>query len=275
MSSISFASQSGGTIRISGRERSMMESVCDSFRQAQTGDFKYDNLSWLKHICRPGHYLHSKAIQIEDARDANERALLLNQLASALDTWLRAGYDDSVLAIDGAPVQLFSMKLNSAITWGNRAVQLCAKLHGQCEIHAYCEGADRSWLADVIQEGIDCHVFSPEPMGYDGWPKLIDFLRASDGEPVVTSYSVTDSFPSADSAPQGVLPLSKDGEIDWDAWYEIPPAQQWEWGIAKLRSEPGLRISPDQLGDLFGSGITGREFIRRACAAVETAVECR
>lgn len=246
----------------------MMGSICNDFRRAQTGDFRFDDLAWLKSVLREGHYLYATAEKIESAGDSYEKAGLRNTLARDLDTYLAVGGDwdekGSAIVLNGQPIDTFTLALNSAIEWGNRAIQLCAKLHGQCEIHAYCEGEDRAWLADVIQDALDCRVFRPDAWGYDGWPAVIDFLRAGTNEPVVTSYSATDSFPNAAYAPEGALDKTEDGEIDWDAWYEIDPAQQWEWGMTALRKEPGLRISPDRLGRMFGDGLTGREFVLRA-----------
>ena len=263
MSSIAFTSPSGH-VNVSGRERAMMGSICDSFRRAQTGDFRYDDLAWVKDVVRPGHYLHVEACRVDAASDDYDRAQRKIRLAQTLDTYLHVGDMgmESAIILDGKAIDLFTLTLNSAIEWGNRAVQLCAKLHGQCEIHAYCEGEDRAWLADLIQEGLDCNVFRSELWGYDGWPKVIEFLRGDASEPVVTSYSVTDSFPSAAYAPEGAIGRTEDGETDWDAWYDIEPSKQWEWGMAALRKEPGLRIGPEQLVRMFGDGLTGREFMR-------------
>ena len=265
MSSISFVDPSG-EVRISGRERAMMASVCNDFRRAQTGDFKNDDLTWLAQVAKPGHYLHSYSVTLANATTDEARYKEGARLARALDTYLHVGDDDGALILDGRPVEIFSMMLNSALSWGNRAIALCAKLHGQCEIHAFCEGVDRAWLAELVQEALDCGVFRPDAWGYDGWPKLIEFLKRSDSEPVVTSYSVTDNFPNAGHAPEGALPRDDQGKIDWDAWYEISPTQQWEWGLAAIRQEPGLRISPDRLGAFFGEGMTGRAFMERVRA---------
>jgi hypothetical protein len=260
MSSISFVSPSG-EIRISGAERAMMSAICDGFRRMQMGKLEYDDLDWVERVTVPGHYLNDYAARLRLATTTDERVKLRLQLARAFDTFFAVGDEKSII-LDGEPVDVFCLSLNSAIAWGNRPVQLCAKLHGQCEIHAYCEGEDRAWLADLVQEALDCGVFRSWVNGYDGWQKLMDFLRSSDSEPVVTSYSVTDSFPNPNFAPEGVI--SADSDDPWEEWSKFDAAKQWEWGMNKLREEPSLRISPDRLGRLFDIGLTATEFMRRA-----------
>lgn len=258
MSSISFNSPSG-EVRVSGRERAMMGSVCASFRKMQMGDWTFDELEWVEHVTLPGHYLHNDAVRLRSL-SGDAMYEMRRRLRQTLDTYFSVG-DDGAIILDGKPVDLFCLTLNSALAWGNRAVQLAAKLHGQCEIHAYCEGEDRVWLAELVEEAVEVNVFRPEPWGYDGWHKVAEFLRASDNEPVVTSYSVTDSFPNPSFLPDDVEVNPDD---QWEAWSQFDSAQQWEWSMEKLRGEGGLRISPDRLDAPFGDGMTGSEFMQRA-----------
>lgn len=112
MSSILFQSQTGGEVRISGRERAMMATICDRFMMAQIGNFDFADLSWLKRVAKPGHYLHDGAIKLESASDDYEKARLKNQLKQELRTWLNVGDDETVLQLNGEPVELFSMSVN-------------------------------------------------------------------------------------------------------------------------------------------------------------------
>ena len=268
MSSISFHSPSE-EIRISGRERASMGGLCNRILRAQLGlETALPDLDWLQYVTAPGHYLHTDAVRLSSRpADAFDRIELTRRLMSSLQTYLNVGHDGALI-LDGKPVDEFELNLNSAIEWGNRAIQLAAKLHGQCEIHAYIEGEDRAWLAEVIEEAIDRHVFRPDGFGYDGWPRLVEFLRASSAEPVVTSYSVCDSFPNPTVAPPDV---ELDEDDPWETWSSFSDEQQWQWGMDYLRARPGMRICAATLDTLFGDGITGRIFIDRALAIASEA----
>lgn len=272
MSSIAFTSPSG-TVTVAGRERFMMGSICNDFRRMQTGDFRYGDLSWVKLVVKPDHYLHKYALQLDAARNASQKAEEQERLAKALDTFLHVGdmSSDEAMFLDGKPFDLFHLALNSAVEWGNRSIQLCAKLHAQSEIHAYCEGADRAWLADLIQEALDCQVFRADPFGHDGWQAVIEFLRSRDDEPVVTSFSVTDSFPNQDHAPDGFL--DEDPDTAWEQWDEVSDTQKWEWGMAAIRAVPSLQINAEMLSGRYGHSMSGRDFMERVHAMQKQAAE--
>lgn len=256
MSSIAFHT-AFGSVRVSGRERAMMGAICNRFRAAQTGDFKFDDMAWLAGVTRPGHYLHTAAAGL-DENDYTARRRLADSFSTYLDVGDMGG--ESAIVLNGQPVDPFDLALNSAVSWGNGAVRLAAKLHAQCEIHAYCENEDRVWLADLIDEAVACGVFRPDPWGYDGWAAVADFLRCSPEGPVVTSYSVCDPFPNPSFAPAAV----DMGDDPWEAWSAIPEREQWDLGMAKLRAEPSLRINEERLAQLYGSRMTGQEFMRLA-----------
>jgi hypothetical protein len=116
------------------------------------------------------------------------------------------------------------------------------------------EGPHRAWFADLAQEGLDQRVFRSQVNGgMTGWESVIDLLRGRDDEPVVTSYSVCDSFPNPETA--GWKPvLDEDGEENWDAWYDLPDGEQWDTAMAGLRADKGsLReVNPANLRAPFG-----------------------
>jgi hypothetical protein len=171
----------------------------------------------------------------------------------------------------GRPIQSFALMMNTALAVGNNAVRLAARLHGQCEIHTWVDGPNRAWLADVMQTGLDHGIFrsgfwfedgpgGPRRWSDQGWESVITLLRARDDEPVVTSYSVTESFPHSSIGdwmpawPEGVL-------RDWDAlseddkqarsdrqeqWYDLDDPEQWRISMAGLREDSGgLELKPD------------------------------
>jgi hypothetical protein len=130
----------------------------------------------------------------------------------------------------------FDVCLNTTLAIGNDAVRLMARLHGQCEIHAWVEGPNRAWLAGIIEDGRAAGIMRAN----QGWESVAALLRSRDDEPVVTSYSVTDGFPNAHVA--GV-----EGDEEHDAWYDRPVADQWTQAMAALREhDNGLEMRPDR-----------------------------
>lgn len=154
----------------------------------------------------------------------------------------------------------FEMSLNTAFRLGSDPVRLGARLHGQCEIHAYVEGWNRAWLADIIREGRQVG-FYREGMG---WKRLIDFLLSSDYNPIVTSYSVTESFPNQHVAAYDP-PFLDDGVPDYDAWYDLSNEVQWDLAMKGLRAEEGgLELDPGSWDDFyFGDGLDANGFVAR------------
>ncbi len=130
----------------------------------------------------------------------------------------------------------FEKQLNTAILIGNDAVILLARLHGQCEIHGYVEGPNRAWLAGIVDGGLASGILR-ESMGWEG---VAELLRASEEGPVVTSYSVTDSFPGQVAAGWGGWePEHEDG------WYELDGPAQWELAVKGIRGY-GCEWTPEK-----------------------------
>lgn len=168
-----------------------------------------------------------------------------------LATSLCVGYDDPLVDENGRPLKSFSLILNTALAVGSDPVALMARLSAQCEIHCYVEGPNRDWMAGLIEQGRATGLYRSGA----GWEDVVTLLRLRDDQPVVCSYSVTESFPNpgiANWSPPS--PDNDDEEPDWDAWYDIPDAEQWAMGVAGLRREPdrGLELSPERLRYRFG-----------------------
>lgn len=170
-----------------------------------------------------------------------------------------SGASDERLA-DGTPI--FGLVLNTVLAVGSPALQLCARLHGQCEIHAYVEQKNSAWLAQVIEEGLESKVLRDGLVRSDkqltGWRDVIALLGRAKG-PVVTSYSVCEEFPNSDVAAWTPPPCpsckgnSADeceecgGEPLWDLWYDLPDDKQWSLAMAGLRKRSkteGLELRP-------------------------------
>jgi hypothetical protein len=191
------------------------------------------------------------------------------------------GMGKPLLMWRGKPITTRTLILNTVLAIGNDALKLAARLHGQCEIHAWVDGKNRAWLADMMQSGLDCGVFrrgfpfrdgpgpdAPERWSTQGWEQVMALLRSSDDEPVVTSYSVGNSFPNRRVAgwwpPEGTeLRPSWVDLTEWEAlgdaerdehrherademWDELDGDRQWELAMAGLRNRPGmLELTPD------------------------------
>lgn len=180
----------------------------------------------------------------------------------AFRTWFSHGFDGA-LNVNGKRVDNFTLILNTALVAGSDAIKLLARIHGQCEIHAWVDGANRSWLAGIAEVGLESGVLRVD----EGWEKIIPFLRSSSTEPVVLSYSVTDQFPNAYVA-------DWHDEHDGDDWYDIPEDKQWEMAMSKLREQGHrlLEMKPETWDSmLFGGGesaftVTRQLAVMRAAA---------
>ena len=93
-----------------------------------------------------------------------------------------------------------------------------------------------------------------------GWLGVAALLENSADAPgpVVTSYSVCDSFPDQ---PRGWV-----GEDD--DWYELPFTKQWELAMTAIRLQYGLEWKPEQWDLRFGNGITGYDLRAQATRAL-------
>lgn len=148
---------------------------------------------------------------------------------------------------DGKKINFWCCSLNTLLAIGSDPMKLAARLHAQCEIHAFVEGPNREWLADIMEEGRASGIFRAN----QGWEETIKHLRSRDDEPVVTSYSVCDQFPNPEICSERGTWVLPDKEIyegePWDAWYELSAEEQWESGLKAIRDpEYGCELRPDR-----------------------------
>lgn len=159
-----------------------------------------------------------------------------------IETQLRVAWREGPFQWRGHSIESLALMLNTAILAGSDAMILAARLYGQAEIHCYCEGVDRAWLAGLIRQGLDERIFRSQLPGQhpDGWEPVIRFLLDRDDEPVVVSHSVTDGFPDRAVAGWG---LSEEAA---ESWYALPGERQWELAMAGLRAshEGTMRLDP-------------------------------
>lgn len=154
------------------------------------------------------------------------------------------------LLIAGVRVGTAEIRLNTALRLGNDVIKLVVKIAGWGESHAWFDGKDRAWAADLIDQGLKTGILRdgmwyvdgpceglpknhPDRQWSDmGWGAVTGFLRERDDEPVALSYSVADDFPG--------------------------PGAGFDAALARLKERsPWLRLGPDTLDYwTFGPGVT-------------------
>lgn len=240
MSRIYFHSEHG-TAELSGRERAHMGTFCHSLLVAS---LRLDR-SWpseatfYRRLLPKEHYTQ----QGDD-----------NQFLHSFKTWLCVGDGEFGAKTKVSP---FDAALNTAVYLGGDAVKLMARLHGQCEVHAYVEGQNRKWLAEIITEGRERHILRSG----QGWEAVVALLESRTDGPVVTSYSVCQQFPNPTIA-------GWRDDRDGDGFYDLPESERWERAMKALRaSGGGLEMGPaGWLEFYFGAGVSGFEVFEEAVA---------
>jgi len=183
------------------------------------------------------------------------------------ETYLRIHMGDQGLIFknskgESVPVTIFVLHLNSALAMGNDVTKLLARLHGQCEIHCYVEGPNRTWLAGIIERGRKTNVLRPDM----GWEDVAELLRSRDDCPVVCSYSVCEPFPNLAMLPEDhwMREKVKNERFSWDEprFDAVSHEERWEEGMKVLRKMSGegakLELKPDDWDDyVFDKGVSG------------------
>jgi len=235
MSSIAFTSiPSLQTVRVGGAERHHFGSLINNIGQTilRVGDYigrQTGKAIRAMFPAPPDHYIHNV-----------DHTQLVYTVKLA---WCYSFDDTSSITIEGKPFSYWHASLNTVLRIGSDPLKLIARLHGQCEVHAWVDGPNRAWLADIVEQGLDMGLYRRN-MGYQGWSDVVEFLRADDKEPVVTSYSVTGSFPN---------PM---GQMDWEDFDDLSAKEQCRIAMASLRTreeeyEYGYELKPDNWNDYY------------------------
>lgn len=307
MSRVYFRSPSG-TAELHGSERAWLGTIAAGPARSawRLGDADLEQMASIIGMIPEvpdgqygANYLHTtlREAQAEESRPSGPRTYEpFRQLRSALDMRLGSRHAEGVFEVAGHRVNIADVILNTALVAGSPPIQLAAKLDGWCEIHAWVNGPDRAWLADVITEGLDVGIFrrgfwfadapnAPKDRWSDqGWDGVLELLRARADEPVVTSYSASERFPNAGAAGWEPPPMPDDWRPDWaatdgfnewqamstdaqrdyyrdeagDDWYGRPEDEQWAQALAGLKaSRPWLQLTPESLaGTTFRQRVT-------------------
>lgn len=190
-------------------------------------------------------------------REAQADASLIPRAMRCVRTALHNGLD---LHVDGVSLRSNDVTFNTAIADGSDPVALATKMYGWGCLHAWIDGPDRAWAADLVEIGLDTRVLR-HGMGWearfaahDVGDGVLALLRARDDEPAVLSYSVDDSFPSPEAAgwldtpPTAVVDdrekLLDWRETRWEEFGELTDQQQWELAFTGLRErKPWAQLS--------------------------------
>jgi hypothetical protein len=231
VSRIYFTTQHEGTREVLGSERAYMGMLCNDLASGLMPHWRED----LDAILLGSMRGRLAAYASDAARHDIVRMYLRHE-------------DQAVFHLNGEPLENFDLVLNTVLVMGSDPLCLLARLHGQCEIHAYVEGPNRAWMASLIRQGLAAGLYRRGM----GWESVADLLEQSDAEPVVTSYSVTGGFPGHHVAED----LAPDG-VDVDTWYDgLTDGQRWEHSIVGLRSRATslTDLRPGNLRARFGHG---------------------
>lgn len=190
-----------------------------------------------------------------------------------------SGNEGTRIAIDGETVRPRDIAFNTCIAIGAKPLQLAARLAAQGEIHAWVDGPNRWWLADIIMQGREAGLYRPN----SGWEDVAAMLLREADEPVVCSYSVSDSWPNPTFVMESGLwdpGISVDEDVDEaaeirdNAWGLLSTTLQWDLGIEALRQyEYPLELRPSDWDTaFFGTGESKRYTVmdaRRAAQEIE------
>ncbi len=162
--------------------------------------------------------------------------------------------DELRFVVDGKSHDPWQVSLNTALVIGNDVLKMFARIHGQCEIHAYVLGPNRNWLAGIIDTGLSKGLCRKG----QGWEGVTNLLRRCDDRPVVTS-SVCDRFPNS-----CVAGWSDDN--DGDDWYNLAFSRRWEMAFSRLeQSDQCVEITPKDWDDFtFGGGLDAFRLLEHA-----------
>lgn len=249
--SITFRSQSGSVV-VSGEIRYMA-------RHASTGLLK-QVLNIID--AHPTVFHHNNKHPLTPCLPPRLAASSGNEQLLDMALWVELGdmsaYNDAFFVIEDQHIPLWDVELNTAWVAFGDVLRFALRIHAQCEIHTYVEGKHRKWLSNIVERGVDQGILGDE------FNKVVEFLRKRDDEPVVTSYSVCESFPNSTAANWMPSTVGEDGEPDWDSWYELPIEKQWELAMQGLRTRNRLELTPDDWdGYFFGNRVNAYTLMER------------
>lgn len=148
-----------------------------------------------------------------------------------------AAYDEKLFGhIDNARAGL-----NTALVIGNDALRLASRISGQCELHLYVKPENFEWLSSIINYGLLIGLYRPNA----GWESAIDLLKQTRSEPIVMSYSVSDSYPNPHISNWDEI--KHKFEVDQDetnGYYDLSHETRWHLATEQLLKIKWLELKP-------------------------------
>lgn len=223
-------------VKLSGAERHYMSMILSDLFCSLI-----DTSDNILKVFPKDHYIHDEFKRFRGIYSEGQRRHALNLCVS---------HGSESFIFDKKEVDVFTTVLNTALRIGSDQLKLLARLHAQSELHCWVAGKNRKWLADIMQKGLDSGMYREEV----GWQKVIKFLRKDSKHPVVTSFTVCESFPNASAA--GVKYSEDDEGSSYDAWEEKPFKERWDEAFKGInKRDRGLELKPQDWNDFyFGDG---------------------
>lgn len=254
-----------GEVAVAGPERAHMQIVTQDLAKTVLAEYSVRGERHpMAAVMNKDHYAYDQ-MYLEHWTDRGfENWVAQGRIKQAVDLAL-GGYRELTFTFGGKTHHVANLAGNTAIVTGSPTIALMAKLHGYCESHAWVSEENREWLAGVIEQGRKVNILRADM----GWEDLCEFLRQTElfPGPVVTSYSVSDSFPSMtpcrwmDAAwPEEMVAaksydydrLDDDQKVDvaarQDAWYEeLTDDQRWDMSFKAIQEQWWLELTPESL----------------------------
>lgn len=260
MSWIAFHFPDGTDMRVDGREATHFEVLIEDYAKGAVGAVSGTGRALLGTALRPfinpegplsGFLQHepSNRGHLESALGYHLHTMAFHS-GRAPFTW------------KGVEIKTRQLLLNTVLATGSDPLRLAVKIKWQHEIHGYFMGFHRKWVADLIEEGLEEHLYH---RGL-GWEELVAKLREVNDGPVVTSSSKSDPFPNPHVAGW------KGPQEDWEA---LGGDKQWARAVKGLKA-PGANQpwSPKNLRAYrFGHELSLLDLLRGDTERIEKGLE--
>lgn len=159
----------------------------------------------------------------------------------------------------------FGERLGWLCLIGDDVTKLLAHIHGQCEIHGWVHPEDGEWFASLIEEAVARGLLGNDGRShYGSWTDVADLARNST-TPLVSSYSVSESWPDpwtiAHERPDLFNPTGPAVEGDdvlYDEWAALTDDERGRIADAAIESI-GPRWHPSEWGTHWSSLVAGRD----------------
>ena len=214
------------SVELSGSERRWMARVCNGL--ALTAFAPSSVNCWTRALVPRDHWLRRSQRYVQD-----------------FETWLTVGSDTMLHPATGEPLSGFGVILNTALRLGSEEARFMARIHGQCEVHAYIRPESCNYFADLVESGLRMGLYR-QKMGWEGVAALLRRANMPGTRgTVVLSFSVTDTFDAGPPDPKT------------EGWPEADRhAAAWERAVDGLDKSLELAPSDPHKPYYFGSGHT-------------------